>query len=544
MAIADSHPVRFTPRGLADAYDSTDVFPGACRKLANLVFDQSNPEIVVARPGVGSAFSSFAGFTTPGFVSVQLTIGQYIFGMVATGLTAGKDQPFCYNIQSGSFITISGVTAGNSEGRPTSPSQTGAWTPPTIASIGSKLIITHPGYSGTGTNFFGVIDISNPLAPAYSTMNTTGHGLPSVPTAVANLNNRAYFACGNVAYYSDSLNPTVMTNAGQALTLGDTSPITALSGLPVQTTSAGVIAALIAFKSTQIWQITGDSAITGSLSLNYLSLNIGSACPRSVVPSPLGTFFAGPDSAYLVNAFGAVMPVTYQDGYGSTPDIRQPFGNITEPTRVAAAFAGNIYRICIPTIVDGVAGTYDYWFDTRKKRWNGPHSFVYDCASSAGNYFIVSGYGSGAKLFSSMVYPMSSTTYKDNGASYNVELKSAQFPKTQDMMMKQVVESTIELSSIGAATTYAITAYDDKGNYINGTNVNTTPTGNLWGNNTWGDGSTWQTSTISPRTYQVNWTIPLVFNKLAIDVLAPASTAIAIGTFFARYQNTGYLLQA
>jgi hypothetical protein len=520
------------------------VFPGACRKLANLVFDQSNPEIVVARPGVGSAISSFAGFTTPGFVSVQLTIGQYIFGMVATGLTAGKDQPFCYNIQSGSFITISGVTAGNSEGRPTSPSQTGAWTPPTIASIGSKLIITHPGYSGTGTNFFGVIDISNPLAPAYSTMNTTGHGLPSVPTAVANLNNRAYFACGNVAYYSDSLNPTVMTNAGQALTLGDTSPITALSGLPVQTTSAGVIAALIAFKSTQIWQITGDSAITGSLSLNYLSLNIGSACPRSVVPSPLGTFFAGPDSAYLVNAFGAVMPVTYQDGYGAAPDIRQPFGNITEPTRVAAAFAGNIYRICIPTIVDGVAGTYDYWFDTRKKRWNGPHSFVYDCASSAGNYFIVSGYGSGAKLFSSMVYSMSSTTYKDNGASYNVELKSAQFPKTQDMMMKQVVESTIELSSIGAATTYAITAYDDKGNYINGTNVTTTPTGNLWGNNTWGDGSTWQTSTISPRTYQVNWTIPLVFNKLAIDVLAPASTSIAIGTFFARYQNTGYLLQA
>jgi hypothetical protein len=544
MAIADSNPVRFTPRGLADAYDSTDVFPGACRKLANLVFDQSNPEIVVARPGVGSAISSFAGFTTPGFVSVQLTIGQYIFGMVATGLTAGKDQPFCYNIQSGSFITISGVTAGNSEGRPTSPSQTGAWTPPTIASIGSKLIITHPGYSGTGSNFFGVIDISNPLAPAYSTMNTTSHGLPSVPTAVANLNNRAYFACGNVAYYSDSLNPTVMTNAGQALTLGDTSPITALSGLPVQTTSAGVIAALIAFKSTQIWQITGDSAITGSLSLNYLSLNIGSACPRSIVPSPLGTFFAGPDSAYLVNAYGAVMPVTYQDGYGAAPDIRQPFGNITEPTRVAAAFAGNIYRICIPTIVDGVAGTYDYWFDTRKKRWNGPHSFVYDCASSAGNYFIVSGYGSGAKLFSSMVYPTASTTYKDNGASYNVELKSAQFPKTQDMMMKQVVESTIELSSIGAATTYAITAYNDKGNYINGTNVTTTPTGNLWGNNTWGDGSTWQTSTISPRTYQVNWTIPLVFNKLAIDVLAPASTAIAIGTFFARYQNTGYLLQA
>jgi len=145
MPIADSVPVRFTPKGLADAYDATDVFPGACRKLSNLVFDQSNPEIVVARPGVDGGFTSFAGFTTPGFISVQITIGNYIFGMVATGLTAGKDQPFCYNIQTGAFITISGVTAGNSEGRPTSPPTTGAWTPPSIASIGSKLIITHPG---------------------------------------------------------------------------------------------------------------------------------------------------------------------------------------------------------------------------------------------------------------------------------------------------------------------------------------------------------------------------------------------------------------
>jgi hypothetical protein len=544
MAIADSVPVRFTPKGLADAYDATDVFPGACRKLSNLVFDQSNPEIVVARPGVGAPFTAFTGFTTPGFISVQITIGNYIFGMVATGLTAGRDQPFCYNIQSGSFITISGVTAGNAEGRPVSPATTGAWTPPTIASIGSKLIITHPGYSGTGTSFFGVIDISNPLAPAYSTMNTTGHGLPTVPTFVANLNNRAYFACGNVVYYSDSLNPTVMTNAGQALTLGDTSPVTALSGLPVQTTSAGVIAALIAFKSTQIWQITGDAAISGSLSLNYLSLNIGSACPRSVVPSPLGTFFAGPDSAYLVSAFGAVMPVTYQDGYGAAPDLRQPFGYILEPTRVAAAFAGNIYRICMKTIIDGVSGTYDYWFDTRKKRWNGPHSFNYDCVSSAGNYFIVSGYGSGAGLFSSTVYASSASVFNDNGASYNVELKSAQFPKRDDMMMKQVIESTIELSSIGNSTNYSISAYDDKGNYLNGTSLVTNQLGAVWGSNAWGDGSKWQTATISPRTYAVNWTIPLVFNKLAIDVITPASTNIAIGTFYARYQATGYLLQA
>ena len=35
-------PVRYTPRGLVDALDATDKFPGASTALTNLVFDQSN----------------------------------------------------------------------------------------------------------------------------------------------------------------------------------------------------------------------------------------------------------------------------------------------------------------------------------------------------------------------------------------------------------------------------------------------------------------------------------------------------------------------
>ena len=61
MPIPESAPLRFTPRGVADAYDSSDTFPGACRKLQNLVFDPSNPELVVARPGVDGRFSSTKG---------------------------------------------------------------------------------------------------------------------------------------------------------------------------------------------------------------------------------------------------------------------------------------------------------------------------------------------------------------------------------------------------------------------------------------------------------------------------------------------------
>lgn len=544
MAIDKSIPVRFTVRGLCDAFDATDVFPGACRKLTNLVFDQSNPEIVVARPGVGDGITSFAGFISPGFISVQATIGAMVYGMVATGLTAGFDQPFCYNLATSSFVTVSGCTAGNAEGRPASPATSGAWIPPTMAVIGVKLIITHPGYTGAAGRFFGVIDITDPAAPAYTTANTITNLLPSVPTSVANYNNRAYYACGNKTFYSDVLVPGTMTNANQSLTLGDAQAIIGQSGLPLQTTTGGVVSSLLVFKETQVWQITGDAAITGSLALNYLSLSIGTASPRSIVPSPLGTFFAGPDCCYLVSPFGAIVPVTSDLGNSkSIVDLRQPFGYSTVPSRVAAAFAGNIYRICITSVIDGSLGTFDYWFDTRKMRWNGPHTFPYDCVSSAGTYFVLSGYVSGAKLFRSDPFIKTGTLYTDNGAPFNIKLKSSDFPKMGEMEMKQVIENTIELSSSGAPIPYNLIVYDDKGDFMSSTTVTTAASGKVWGANIWGDGSVWQSSLNKPRTYQVYWPIPLVFNKIALEVNALAASNVSIGTSNFRTQKTGYTLQ-
>src|SRR5258707_5562883 len=137
------YPVRFTPRGLVDAFDATDKFPGACVSLSNLVFDQSNPEIMVSRPGVGNPVTSFAGFDSPGFVSVHITVGSVTYGMIASAKNAGKDEPFAYDNAASAFIAITGVNNANS---PTSPATSGAWTPPTMASVGRFIIVTHPGF--------------------------------------------------------------------------------------------------------------------------------------------------------------------------------------------------------------------------------------------------------------------------------------------------------------------------------------------------------------------------------------------------------------
>lgn len=534
MPIAQKqYPVRFTARGLVDAFDATDKFPGACISLANLIFDQSNPEIMVSRPGVGSGITSFAGFSSPGVVSVQATIGSVTYGMIATARNAGKDEPFAYDNATGAFITISGVTNPNT---PTTQPTSGPWTPPTMDVIGTKIIVTHPGFPGGGV-MFGVIDISVPASPAWSATDLTTNALPSVPTWVRNFNNRAYYGCGNVAVYSDVLAATTRTNANQALTIGDTAATTAAAGLPIQTTSSGIVAGLLIFKAFQVWQVTGDPA-TNNLSLNFLSLSIGCPAPRSIAQSPLGTYFASLSGPMVVDQFGVLRWVV-NSSKDTEPDVHSPWENMSEPTRCAAGYAQTIYRLCMPTVVLGNSVTNDYWFDEHKRRWTGPHSFSYDCVSQYGNYTILCSNASPGKLFKGEIEPSSGSTYSDDGTAVMCTLQSSTFPKTGHMVVKQVVESTIELASNGAPASYSVTALDDLGNTINNVTVPVLPAGTLWGSGVWG-GFSWASSVNIPTTYTVPWSIPLVFKKMALYINATAAAAIALGTFYARYQETGY----
>jgi hypothetical protein len=538
VAIRNGQPVRFTPKGICDAFDATDAFPGACATLQNLVFDQGNPELVLSRPGVGAAQTTFGSFTTPTFVSVFTVIGNIVYGMVSTGRNAGKDEPFAFDLVGGTFVTISGVTSANT---PTSPATSGPWTPPTMAVVSTKILVTHPGFSGAGTNFFGVIDISNPAAPAWSSANLTTNGLPSVPTSVANFNNRAYFSCANILVYSDVLVPTTRTNATQAITVGDTTPITAQSGLPVQTTSAGVIGALVVFKGSSIWQVTGDTA-TSNLALAYITLTTGCIAPRSVVQCPFGIIFAGVDAPYVLNFMGTLSPLSHTPGSDGVADVQVPFQATTQPTRMSASFAGNIYRVCVPTLIAGQAVTNDYWYDIRRKRWNGPHTFIYDCAAQFGNTFVLSSASQGAALFISTTVPTANSVYNDAGAVLTSHLRSSSFPKTGHMAQVQVVESTLELSSSGAAVNYNLTALSDQNATLGSTFVVTTANSTIWGSFTWG-AANWTSNTNIPHVYNIPWAAPLVFQKMALDILTTSSNSVSIGTFFARYQDTGYTNQ-
>lgn len=483
----------------------------------------------------GAAFVVGGTFNTPGIISVHATVGNITYGMIGSARNAGKDEPFAYNHSTSAFLAVAGVTGANC---PVTQAGSGPWTPPTMASVGVNIIVTHPGFPGAATKF-GWFDITVPTAPVWTAGDTATNALPSIPVAVANFNNRAYFACANTLNYTDVLTLTI-TSATQALTLGDVSAITALCGLPIQTTSGGVVAALIAWKAFQVWQVTGDPATPGGSNLahNFLSLTVGTRSPRSIAQAPLGVYFADISGPFIITQFGILQALTFS-GQQTEPDVHAPWENAQEPSRIAAGYSGTIYRACMKTLILGAVATNDYWFDEHKHRWNGPHTFTYDCVSQLGNFFVLASNDHPAQLIKSEMESSGSGAFTDLGASITITEQSSTFPKTGDMEMKQVVESTMELASAGGPASYSITAQDDLGNSINNCNVAIVPAGALWGAAVWG-GFAWASAVNRPTTYTVPWTAPLVFKKMSLYITATASSSLALGTFMARYQDAGY----
>jgi len=156
MPIRGSKNLVFKPRGLSDAVDGTNVFPGALKIATNLIPSSDTQDTWVPRPAAVE-LSSYSGFTSPGFVSASLVVGNIEYGMIASGLHAGKDQPYAYNLLTGTFLTVNGIQSTNV---PTSPVTTGSWTPPIMSVVGNRVIVCHPGFPG-GTVKFGWFDLSS-----------------------------------------------------------------------------------------------------------------------------------------------------------------------------------------------------------------------------------------------------------------------------------------------------------------------------------------------------------------------------------------------
>jgi hypothetical protein len=200
-----ARPVRFSPKGCSDAVDGSNAFPGAMALLTNLVPDPAMAGSVVPRPGAFKVIDfATLGFATPGFVSSELVIGNLCYGTIASGRDPGHDEPFCVDLLDRTAVAVSGIASANT---PVSPPATGAWTPPIIAQVGSRVVVTHPGFPG-GPVKFGWFDVSgftetvtadltigspvvsgNPFVDGVQPgMTVTGGGMPAGTTVLSTTN--------------------------------------------------------------------------------------------------------------------------------------------------------------------------------------------------------------------------------------------------------------------------------------------------------------------------------------------------------------------
>lgn len=519
--------------------------------LQNLVPDPTTRNLWQCRPAgtllvdiggnpFSSGFSSGFGsglFPNATFISCYKVIGTRIYGMVSTSFNPGHDQPFVYDIPSASLIAITGANLANT---PISPAQVGAWNPPTIDLIGSKLIVAHPGFTGVGGAFFGVLDIANPLAPIWSAQNTAPTALIAPPQWVRNFNGRCFFLVNPAgvqpaAYMSDQLNPTVITNATQILTFDDNVPLTCAAPLALNNQLGGKVQALMIFKGvTNIYQVTGDFSLN-NLDVNTLNVATGTFAPNTVQSTSKGLMFAAPDGVRLIDFNANVSDPIGNDGDG----ISAPFINALTPSRMCAAYNSGVYRVQLQN--SGAVGNpqQQWWYDVVRNIWSGPHTQAASLMAPYAGTFIVTLQGARAMMFQSDPVQSPASSFVENGVALQWQYATPMLPDTDQMAEVAMIETTLHMALV-AGNTAMVFAQDQNGTVINTVTITPPGAATVWGGFTWG-AALWQGAANALYPRRLPWSIPLVFRRMGIVASGVSAPGFKVGRLHLRYQVLGYL---
>jgi hypothetical protein len=508
-----------------------------CRPAATLLAQLSATGSPFSQ-GFSSGFSGtpFLGAT---FISCLKVIGTRVYGMVSTELNPGHDQPFCFDLVTGNFINISGITNANT---PVSPQTSGAWVPPNLDLIGTKIIVAHPGFSGSGGAYFGVIDVSNPAALSWTAQNTTTNALAAPPQWVANFNGRCFFLVNipggqPAAYMSDVLNAVNITNANQILTFGDNVSLTCAAGLPLENQLGGVIQSLMIFKGvTNIYQVTGDYSLS-TLAVNALNIATGTNSPLTIATTPKGIAFIAPDGLRIIDFDARVSDPIGVDGDGVTV----PFINSLIPSRACASYNVGVYRIQVQN--GGAPGIpqQQWWYDFVRGIWSGPHTQnAMLMQPYIGTFIVVLGATFPALWQSDTVQSVGSV-FTENGVALSWQWATPMLPDTDEMAEIAMIETTLHMA-LTTGNTVAVSAQDQTGAVIDLVSIVPAGASSLWGSFKWG-AALWQSIVNALYPRQLQWHFPIVFRRGAIVASGPSSAGIKIGRLHLRYQVLGYLQQ-
>ena len=377
-------------------------------------------------------------------------------------------------------------------------------------------------------------------APLWGSGNLNTNPLTTVPICGAAFNGRAWYGVGNAVVYSDTTNATQVTQASQALIIGDLAAVTALVPLPLTSQlTGGVQQSLTAYKGAEgFWQITGDGAL-GTLALSSVSGSVGTLAPNTITQTPMGVAMICVDGLRFTGLTGTQSNRVGADGDG----ISVPFLNAIYPSRMTADYAENVYRVTVTSAADPLNAPYEYWYDLTKEQWSGPHTFPARLINShpAGGGFLIVPLNVPCSVYYSDVIPKATSTYTENGVPLTWSLSTPLLPDNQQLNWNTVVETRVTLAS-PSSQPVAAAAYNEAGTQLGQGIIQTDNSANavpLWGSVTWG-AFEWGAQTLTLRRYPINWAAPLAFRQAKLSLTGKSIGGQLLGSVFIRYQVNNF----
>jgi hypothetical protein len=339
----------------------------------------------------------------------------------------------------------------------------------------------------------------------------------TVPSWVRQFNGRSWFGVNPPTgtpsvIFSDpySLN---CTNANQALSFGDNTPLTCAAPLGLANLLGGVIQSLIVFKSLNgIIQITGDAS-TNNLSVNQVPGGSGTLSARSLAEHPQGLLYLDHDGYRMVTLDGNCTDPIGVAGQG----VVVPFLNCNTPTRVCAACNGSILRVSVNSVA---LGWVAYWFDLVRKVWSGPHTDPATVIDVYEDTFITSAQAVPNGLFETSPIPYAGESFTEFGSQLTWVYQTVVLMDNQQMAQSEIAEMQVKANAVTGMSGFTVAAIEN-GTTINSTTFNFASTGAI-------------------QAQRIDFNAPVVYNRLALKMTGSSYAGFQIGDIFVRARVLGY----
>lgn len=256
-------------------------------------------------------WGGFGNIVSAAQINALYPVGNIIYGMVAStsGTYNGKDVPFAYNWSTNTFLTIS--IPGGAASLPTTPATTGDWTPPIMAQVASRILVTHPGFSGGLSPYFGWLDVSG-----FTSTTITGN---------TNSNTTVNSLASNVLLDGWQVGMTITDSAG------DIPANTTITAIASGGLSCTISNAATGSNSGTTFTVSGGTATAPLWASGNTNLNGLTAVPVSVINFNNRAYFAVgsgvqfSDSGLPTNITNASQALAFQNGLAVTALGALPF---------------------------------------------------------------------------------------------------------------------------------------------------------------------------------------------------------------------------